>query len=70
MFWWRTTPYANVWEPNSINGGTVKYSVSLIIPGPDVKMVTKIKAAIEAAYQEGQAKLKDKGRSVLPSRCH
>ena len=24
--------YANVWEPKSINGGTPKYSVSLIIP--------------------------------------
>ena len=23
--------YANVWEPKSINGGTPKYSVSLII---------------------------------------
>ena len=24
--------YANVWDPKSINGGTPKYSVSLIIP--------------------------------------
>ena len=24
--------YANVWEPRSINGGTEKYSVSLIHP--------------------------------------
>ena len=24
--------YANVWKPKSINGGTPKYSVSLIIP--------------------------------------
>ena len=24
--------YANVWEPKSINGGTEKYSVSIIIP--------------------------------------
>ena len=24
--------YANVWEPKSINGGTPKYSISLIIP--------------------------------------
>ena len=27
--------YANVWEPKSINGGTPKYSVSLIIPKSD-----------------------------------
>ena len=25
--------YANVWDPKSINGGTPKYSVSLIIRG-------------------------------------
>lgn len=24
--------YANVWEPKSINGGTAKYSVCLLIP--------------------------------------
>ena len=43
--------YANVWEPKSINGGTPKYSVSLIIPKSDTRTVAKIKAAIEAAYQ-------------------
>lgn len=51
--------YANVWEPKSINGGTPKYSVSLIIPKSDTKTVAKIEAAIEAAYREGEAKLKD-----------
>ena len=50
--------YANVWEPKSINGGTPKYSVSLIIPKSDTKTVAKIKTAIEAAYREGEAKLK------------
>ena len=45
--------YANVWEPKSINGGDEKYSVSLIIPKADTKTV---KAAIEAAKQEGKAK--------------
>ena len=44
--------YANVWEPKSINGGTPKYSVSLIIPKSDTKTVAKLKAAIEAAYRE------------------
>ena len=58
--------YANVWEPKAINGGTPKYSVSLIIPKSDTKTIAKIKAAIEAAYQEGQAKLKGNGRSVPP----
>ena len=56
--------YANVWEPKSINGGTPKYSVSLIIPKSDTKTVAKIKAAIEAAYKEGESKLKGNGRSV------
>ena len=56
--------YANVWEPKSINGGTEKYSVSLIIPKSDTATLDKIHAAIEAAYQEGQAKLKGNGKTV------
>ena len=58
--------YANVWEAKSINGGTPKFSVSLIIPKSDTKTIAKIKAAIEAAYREGEAKLKGNGRSVPP----
>ena len=58
--------YANVWEPASINGSNPKYSVSLIIPKDDTVTVAKIKAAIEAAYNEGAAKLKGNGRSVPP----
>ena len=38
--------YANVWEPKSINGGTHKYSVSMIIPKRDTKTLAKIQAAI------------------------
>lgn len=56
--------YANVWEAKSINGGTPKYSVSLIIPKSDTKIVAKIQAAIEAAYHEGESKLKGNGKSV------
>lgn len=56
--------YANVWDAKSINGGTPKYSVSLIIPKSDTKTVEKIKAAIQAAYEEGQSKLKGNGKSV------
>ncbi|EEG49635.1 DUF2815 family protein [Blautia hydrogenotrophica] len=56
--------YANVWEPKAINGGTPKYSVSLIIPKSDTVTINRIKAAIEAAYKEGEAKLKGNGRSV------
>ena len=58
--------YANVWEPKSINGGAPKYSVSLIIPKSDTRTLGKIRAAIEAAYKEGEAKLKGSGRTVPP----
>ena len=56
--------YANVWDPKAINGGTPKYSVSLIIPKDDTETVEKIKAAIKAAYDEGQSKLKGNGKTV------
>jgi hypothetical protein len=56
--------YCNAWEPKSINGGTPKYSVSLIIPKDDTVTVNKIKAAIQAAYEEGESKLKGNGKTV------
>ena len=56
--------YANVWEPKSINGGAPKYSVSLIIPKSDTKTVTAVTNAIQAAYDEGQSKLKGNSKSV------
>ena len=56
--------YLIVNEPKSINGGTPKYSVSLIIPKSDTVTVEKCKAAIKAAYDEGQSKLKGNGKSV------
>ena len=58
--------YANVWEAKSINGGTPKFSVSLIIPKSDTRTIARIKAAIEAAYREGEAKLKGNGKTVPP----
>lgn len=58
--------FCNVWEAKSINGGTPKYSVSLIIPKSDTVTVDKINAAIQAAYTEGESKLKGNGRSVSP----
>ena len=56
--------YANLWEPKSINGGAPKYSVSIIIPKSDTRTIVKIKAAIEAAYREGETKLKGNGKTV------
>ena len=58
--------YCNVWEAKAINGGTPKFSVSLLIPKSDTVTVKKIKAAIEAAYREGEAKLKGNGKTVPP----
>ncbi len=58
--------YANVWDAKSINGGTPKYSISLIIPKADTATVTKIKNAIEAAYTEGESKLRGNGKVVPP----
>jgi hypothetical protein len=56
--------YCNAWEAKSINGGTPKFSVSLIIPKKDTVTVNKIKAAIEAAYREGESKLKGNSKTV------
>ena len=56
--------YCNAWEAKAINGGTPKFSVSLIIPKSDKKTIAKIEEAIKAAYREGEAKLKGNGRSV------
>lgn len=38
--------------------------MSLIIPKSDTRTVAKVKAAIEAAYKEGEAKLKGNGKTV------
>ena len=59
-----TFSYLNCWDPKAIQGGTPKFSVSLIIPKSDVKTIEKIKSAIQAAYEEGQSKLKGNGKSV------
>ncbi len=56
--------YANVWDPKSINGGDPKYSVSLIIPKSDTKTIAKIEAAIQAAYEEGESKLRGNSKTV------
>ena len=58
--------YCNVWDAKSINGGTPKFSVSLIIPKSDEATVRKIKAAIDAAYHDGKGKLRGNGKVVPP----
>ncbi len=57
--------YLNVNEPKTpLGGGTPKYSVSLIIPKEDTATVEKIRAAIKAAYDDGQSKLKGSSKFV------
>ncbi len=64
--------YANVWEPKSINGGTEKYSVSIIIPKSDTKTLAAINEAIDVAIEEGKGKyggkLPNKASLKLPLR--
>ena len=57
--------YLNVNEPKApMGGGTPKYSVSLIIPKSDTVTIAKIRSAIQAAYDEGQSKLKGNNKFV------
>lgn len=48
--------YLFCWEPNSVNGGEPKYSVSAIIPKSDTATVKAVQAAIEQAKQESLSK--------------
>lgn len=48
--------YAHVWEPNSIQGGKPKHSVSLIIPKTDTATITAIERAVDAAIEAGTGK--------------
>ena len=48
--------YLHCWEPDSVNGGDPKYSVSAILPKSDTKTVNAIKAAIEQAKKDSVSK--------------
>lgn len=48
--------YLHCWEPDSVNGGNPKYSVSAIVPKSDTKTVAAIKAAIEQAKKDSVSK--------------
>lgn len=48
--------YLHCWEPDSVNGGDPKYSVSAIIPKSDTKTVNAIKVAIEQAKKDSVSK--------------
>ena len=48
--------YLHCWQPDSVNGGDPKYSVSAIIPKSDTKTINAIKAAIEQAKKDSVSK--------------
>lgn len=48
--------YLHCWEPNAVNGGDSKYSVSAIIPKADTETIGKIKKAIEQAKKDSISK--------------
>ena len=48
--------YLHCWEPNSVNGGDPKYSVSAIVEKSDKKTVAAISAAIEQAKKDSVSK--------------
>ena len=58
--------YEHVWEPASINGGTLRYSACVMIPKSDTVSVERVRKAIDAAYHDGEGKLKGSGKSVPP----
>ena len=62
--------FCHIWEPKSINGGDPRYSMSVIIPKDDEDTVSRINGAIEAAYRDGESKLKGKGALPPLSAIH
>ena len=48
--------YLHCWEPDSVNGGDPKYSVSAIVPKSDTKTVEAIKVSIEQAKKDSATK--------------
>ena len=48
--------YLHCWEPDSVNGGDPKYSVSAIIPKSDTKTINAITSAVEQAKKDSVSK--------------
>lgn len=58
--------YANVWEPQSIDGGDPKYSTSILIPKDDKETLRKIKVIVDLLKEQAKAKFGGK----LPAKFH
>ena len=48
--------FANIWEPEAVNGGDEKYSVSCLIPKSDKKTLACIQKAVDAAKEDGKTR--------------
>lgn len=57
--------YVNVFEPTALNDGdTPKYNICILIPKSDIKTLSAIHKAIEAAKTAGKSKLADKNGKI------
>jgi hypothetical protein len=59
--------YANIFEPRQNDKGEAKYSCSILIPKTDKETLKKVQAAVNAAIEEGKAKLGIKGDKIPTS---
>lgn len=57
--------YTHIFEPQAIGGGDEKYSTAILIPKTDKETLRKIKAAIDAAKEQGKSKWNGK----IPANC-
>lgn len=57
--------YAHVFTPQSIDGGDEKYSTAILIPKDDKETLKRIKAAVDAAKEQGRSKWGNK----IPANC-
>lgn len=56
--------YAHIWAPSEDLNGNPKYSVCLLIPKTDKANLSRIKAGVAAAKNDGKPKLADKNGSI------
>lgn len=57
--------YVHIFEPQAIDGGDEKYNCSVLIPKSDKETLRKIKAAVDAAKEQGKSKWNGK----IPANC-
>ena len=58
--------YCNLAEPKSINGGTPRYGMSLVVSKNDRVTVKALQDGQRAAYEKHKDRLKNKNGSVPP----